>query len=70
MKRKILILLAAAMATLSLTACGSFTCDLCGEEGKGGGYKTTVWGEEVTICKDCKADLKELQDAFDWKKTC
>lgn len=49
---------------MSLTACGKFTCQLCGEEKSGRSYKETVLGEEIIICKDCHDDLEELREGF------
>ena len=53
------LLLVVAMATM-LTACGKFTCDLCGEEKSGKKYEKEILGQEVTICKDCQDDINSL----------
>ena len=65
MKRKVLLLLVIVIAMLNFTACGRFECDFCGEEKSGKAYAASVWGEEVTICKECKDEIKELQSVFD-----
>ena len=63
MKKKIIsaILL---LGTVFLMACGSFTCDLCGQEKNGKKYEYSLFGEKGTICKDCYKGLQELKDAF------
>ncbi len=53
------VLLLATM--LLLVGCGKFTCDICEEEKSGKQYTEEVLGEEVVICKDCKAELDELE---------
>lgn len=65
MKRKVVMLLVVVLTMLTLTACGRFECDLCGAEKSGRSYAASVWGEEVTICKECRDDIKELQSIFD-----
>ena len=60
MKKRISILLMLSMLSMTLTACGKFTCDLCGEEKSGKSYESTVLGEEVVICDDCYQELQSL----------
>ena len=63
MQKKMLSLaLILTLMMLTLTGCGKFTCDLCGEEKSGKSYTASVLGEEVTICKDCKTELDELKN--------
>ena len=62
MKKKIMALLVTVAVVLSLTACGkAFECDICGEEKTGKSYKGTIFGEEVTYCKDCRDGFEELE---------
>lgn len=63
MKKKIIatILL---LGTVFLMACGSFTCDLCGQEKSGKQYEYSLLGAKGAICKDCYKELQELKDAF------
>ncbi len=60
MKKRISILLLSSMLAMTLTACGKFTCDLCGEQKSGKSYESTVFGEEVVICDDCYQELQNL----------
>lgn len=62
MRKKLSILAITLIASMMLTACGKFTCDSCGEEKSGKSYTTTMWGEKVTLCKDCYQELKELME--------
>lgn len=62
-KKTALILVVLAMAMM-LTACGKFTCDICGKEKSGKSYKADVFGQEVVICKDCHEDLEEVGNLF------
>lgn len=64
MRKKIAALLLVVVATMSLTACGKFTCDICGEEKTGKSYKTEVWGQDVVICKDCYEDIQAVTSLF------
>ena len=64
MKKKATALLLVIATALTLTACGKFTCGLCGEEKSGKSYKTEVLGEKITICEDCHDDIQELRDAL------
>ena len=63
-KRIGIALLALAMAVL-LTACGSFTCDICGKEKSGKRYKDEILGQEITYCKDCHENLEKLGDGLE-----
>lgn len=65
MKKKIIALLLTVTTVISLTACGKpFTCDICGEEKTGKQYKTTVYGEEVVYCNDCKEIMDDVSSWF------
>ena len=65
MKKKIIALLLMVTTAISLTAGGkSFTCDICGEEKTGKQYKTTVFGEEVVYCEDCKEVMDDVSSWF------
>ena len=64
MKRAICVLLLIAVLATMLTACGKFSCDLCGDEKSGKKYESELLGQEITICKDCYDDLKDLADMF------
>lgn len=61
MRKKVTVLLLTVATVLSLTACGKFTCDNCGEEKSGTSYKVKILGEEMTFCKDCKKEWDEVQ---------
>lgn len=62
MKKLCSIILIAAMM-MSLTACGKFTCSLCGDE-VSSGKTVEIMGEKTKVCNTCYKDIKELQDAF------
>lgn len=63
MKKLICLLLVVVMLVSVLAACGeSFTCDLCEEEKSGKKHTETLFGEELTICDDCKEELDALAD--------
>lgn len=64
MKKKISLLLIAIAACLSLTACGKFTCDICGEEKSGKSYTTEVLGQKITMCSDCYDTLNAVGSLF------
>lgn len=66
MKKKAVLLIAAIAAMASLSACGKFECDLCGEEKTGKSWKVTMLGdsEEMTICDDCYQEVQALKDAL------
>ncbi len=64
MKKKITAMMLAMVAAVSLTACGKFTCDICGEEKSGKQYKAVVMDEEVVYCQDCKDMMDEVMDLF------
>lgn len=65
MKKKVSLALVLTFLLVTLIGCGKFECDLCGDEKSGKKYEEEVFGEEVTICKDCYEDLEELRDMFD-----
>ena len=53
------LVVASLMATL--TACGKFVCDTCGEEKSGKKHTQSLFGEEIVICDDC---YEEIDDFF------
>lgn len=65
MKRKITVVLIAVFAMMSLTACGKFTCDFCGEEKSGKKYKVEWEDEEAVLCEDCYEGFQELQSSLE-----
>lgn len=64
MKRLISILLLVVVLATMLTACGKFTCDMCGEEKTGKKHEESMLGETVVICDDCYKALEDLAGAF------
>ena len=60
--KKLICLALLVVVVLSLfTACGKFTCDLCGEEKSGKKHEEEFLGEKVTCCDDC---YKEIENAL------
>ena len=64
MKKIVLAMLIVASLLATMTSCGKFTCDICGDEKSGKKHKEEVFGEEVVICKDCYEDMEDLADLF------
>lgn len=64
MKRLISILLLVVVLATMLTACGKFTCDMCGEEKTGKKHEESMLGESIVICDDCYKALEDLAGAF------
>lgn len=63
--KKIAILAVLIMVmSILLTSCGSFVCDLCGEEKDGGSHDAEILGEELTICDECYEEIDEAKGAF------
>jgi len=62
MKKKIIITLTVVTVMMSLTGCGKFKCDICGQEKSGKSYSVEVFGQQATLCKDCYDEMKELQE--------
>lgn len=62
MKKKIAALFLVTLAMVALTACGKFTCDLCGQEKGGKSHKTEILGQEAVLCDDCYTEMQELQN--------
>ncbi len=58
--KKLISILCVVAAMFALTACGKFTCDLCGEEKSGSRNKITIHDESGTLCDDCYAVFKQL----------
>ena len=64
MKKLICVaLLIIAMASM-LTACGKFTCDMCGKEKSGKKHTDELLGQEIVYCDDCYNGLKDLADSI------
>lgn len=59
MKKLIALLLLVVVLCTMLSACGTFTCDICGEEVTGRKYTEKIFGEEITYCKDCKEIIED-----------
>lgn len=64
MKRLISILLLVVVLATMLTACGKFTCDMCGEEKSGKKHEESMLGESIVICDDCYKALEDLAGAL------
>lgn len=64
MKRLISILLLVVVLATMLTACGKFTCDMCGEEKTGKKHEESMLGESIVICDDCYKALEDLAGAL------
>lgn len=45
---------------LTLTACGKFTCDICGQEKGGKKHENDMLGEKIVMCDDCFKELAAL----------
>ena len=52
------LVVASLMATL--TACGKFVCDTCGEEKSGKKHTQSLFGEEIVICDDCYEEIDDF----------
>ncbi len=52
-----------AMVAMSAMGCKKVECDVCGETKK----CTTeeIFGEEVSICKDCQKELEDAANALE-----
>jgi len=64
MKKLISILLLVVVLATMLTACGKFTCDMCGEEKSGKKHEESMLGESIVICDDCYKALEDLAGAL------
>lgn len=64
MKKFVALLMLVVIVATLLCACGSFKCDLCGEEKSGKKYTEKLAGETITYCKDCKDALEDLGNMF------
>ena len=53
MKKLLVLALIAIMSVCFLAGCGSFKCDICGEEKDGEKHTVEVLDEEVVMCDDC-----------------
>ena len=65
MKKIIVSIVLVLASMLVLVGCGSFTCDLCGEEKVGKQYKEEIFGEEFVYCADCHDELESLGNLFE-----
>ncbi len=63
MKKRFLITVVAL--SILLTACGSFTCDVCGQEKSGKQNSAQISGKAVVYCDACKATVESLQKVQD-----
>lgn len=50
---KVIIVAMVGVMLLGLTACGKFTCDICGKEKTGKRHERTILGTEIVVCNDC-----------------
>lgn len=64
MKKRVVAILLTAVTLLSLTGCGKFSCDICGQEKSGKKHTETLFGQEYTICNDCYKVLENLEDSL------
>ena len=64
MKRILSFVLMLTLVASLLAGCGSFECDLCGEQKSGKKYTGDLMGEKVTYCADCREALEDLADMF------
>ena len=60
MKKIILAVLVVASLMATLTACGKFVCDTCGEEKSGKKHTQSLFGEEIVICDDCYEEIDDF----------
>lgn len=60
MKKKILVAAVSVIMALSMVACGTFTCDLCGQEKSGKKHSQSILGQEITVCDDCVNGVTSL----------
>ena len=58
--KKIVALIALGIMVFMLTACGSFKCDMCGQEKSGTKHTEKIPGKEAHICDDCYKGLEAL----------
>ncbi|MCR4643502.1 MAG: hypothetical protein K5697_15925 [Lachnospiraceae bacterium] len=64
MKKKIAVLFVSLIATLSLTACGSFKCQICEQEKSGTKHEVSMLGQTLTVCDDCYESMQILNGLF------
>ena len=62
MKKRYILLLAVFIlaAMLLLTACGKYTCDLCGQEKSSTKHTTNIYGHKMTICDECYETMNSI----------
>ena len=60
MKKKIAVAVVSVIMALSLVACGTFTCDLCGDEKSGKKHSSEILGQKITVCDDCYSGVTDL----------
>ncbi len=60
MKKIIMAVLVVASLLATLTACGKFVCDGCGEEKSGKKHTQSIFGEEIVICDDCYDEIDDI----------
>lgn len=64
MKKIIIAILALSALVVGMTACGKFTCDLCGEEKTGKKHTEEFLGEELVYCNECYEGMEDVGDAL------
>ena len=57
--KKFLSILFVVATMLALTACGKFTCDICGQEKSGKKHKKELLGKEIVMCNDCHSQMEK-----------
>ncbi len=64
MKKRLAALMLVVATMFSLTACGKFTCDSCGEEKTGKSHKESLFGIEMIMCDDCYQATQAAMQLF------
>ena len=59
----VLVVLILVTVAFSVCSCGKVECALCKEEVSSmSAKKADVYGQEVTVCKDCYKQMQELAE--------
>ena len=58
------VLFVSLIATLSLTACGTFKCQICEQEKSGSKHEVSMLGQTLTVCDDCYEGMQILNGLF------
>ena len=64
MKKKLTAVLLLTLTVVSLTGCGKYKCDICGDEKFGFGNKHEIFGQEVILCGDCEKNWNDIKDGM------